>query len=81
MLEEGAQVVLDPEQPLPMDMIGHVTSAYWSEALNRSIALALIERGRDRHGATVYLPMPDGAVTAKVTGTVFYDPEGGRLSA
>ena len=27
-LEEGAQIVLDPNQPMPMKMIGHVTSSY-----------------------------------------------------
>ncbi|MDE2339464.1 MAG: (2Fe-2S)-binding protein, partial [Alphaproteobacteria bacterium] len=26
VLEEGAQIVADPKQPIPMDMIGHVTS-------------------------------------------------------
>ena len=40
VLEEGAQIVADPRQPVPMDMLGHVTSSYWSPALGRSIALA-----------------------------------------
>jgi len=26
-LEEGAQIVLDPDQPRPMKMVGHVTTA------------------------------------------------------
>src|SRR3546814_8035516 len=50
VLEEGAQIVDDPGQPLPMKMIGHVTSSYWSEALGRSIALAIVEGGRAREG-------------------------------
>jgi sarcosine oxidase subunit alpha len=33
VLAEGSQVVLDPKQPKPMKMIGHVTSSYWSESL------------------------------------------------
>ena len=81
VLEEGAQIVGDPSQPLPMTMIGHVTSSYWSEALGRSIALALVEGGRMRMGDTLYLPMPEGTHAARVTGTVFYDPAGERLSA
>ena len=42
VLEEGAQIVEHPDQPLPMKMIGHVTSSYWSENCGRSIALALV---------------------------------------
>ena len=33
-----------------MTMIGHVTSSYWSENCGRSIALALVDGGRGRHG-------------------------------
>ncbi|WP_210529682.1 sarcosine oxidase subunit alpha [Rubellimicrobium arenae] len=79
VLEEGAQIVADPNQPLPMTMIGHVTSSYWSEALGRSIAMALIEGGRDRQGETLHIPMPGRTLRAKVTGTAFVDPEGQRL--
>ncbi|MGR3464466.1 sarcosine oxidase subunit alpha [Limimaricola sp.] len=78
-LEEGAQIVLDPDQPKPMKMVGHVTSSYHSATLGRSIAMALIEGGRDRMGETVHVPMPDGVVRAKVTSTSFYDPDGDRL--
>jgi sarcosine oxidase subunit alpha len=79
VLEEGAQIVADPRQPLPMTMIGHVTSAYWSEALGRSIALALVEGGRDRIGQTLHIPMPSGAVAATVVAPAFYDAAGERL--
>jgi sarcosine oxidase, subunit alpha len=81
VLEEGAQIVLDPDQPLPMKMVGHVTSSYWSVALDRSIALAVIEGGNARMGETVHIPMPSGTLRAKVTGTVFFDPENKRLNA
>ncbi|BCH35740.1 sarcosine oxidase subunit alpha [Mesorhizobium sp. L-8-10] len=78
-LEEGAQIVLDPNQPKPMRMVGHVTSSYRSTAAGRPIAMALVEGGHKRTGETVFIPMPGGLVRAKVTGTVFYDPEGERL--
>ncbi|MDB5613893.1 MAG: sarcosine oxidase subunit alpha, partial [Devosia sp.] len=81
VLEEGAQIVLDPNQSVPMKMVGHVTSSYWSVALGRSIALAVIEGGNARMGETVHIPMPDGTLQAQVTGTVFLDPENTRLSA
>ncbi len=79
VLQEGAQIVADPDQPKPMKMLGHVTSSYWSPILNRSIAMAVVEGGFDRMGETLHVPMPDRTLTAKVTGTVFYDPENARL--
>jgi sarcosine oxidase subunit alpha len=78
-LEEGAQLVLDPNQPVPMKMVGHVTSSYHSDAVGRPIAFALLEGGHNRMGETIYIPMPDGVIRADVTGTVFYDPHGTRL--
>ena len=78
-LEEGAQIVLDPNQPLPTKMVGHVTSSYDSAALGHPIAMAVIEGGHDRMGETVWIPMPDRVIEAEVTGTVFYDPAGDRL--
>jgi len=79
VLEEGAQIVADPKQPIPMTMIGHVTSSYWSETLGRSIAMALVAGGHDMMGGTLYIPMPGKTHTAKVSGVVFYDSEGARL--
>lgn len=81
VLEEGAQIVLDPNQTPPMKMVGHVTSSYWSASLGRSIALAVIEGGRGREGQTVHIPMPGRTLAASITGMVFVDPENKRLSA
>ncbi|MEO8685530.1 MAG: sarcosine oxidase subunit alpha, partial [Devosia sp.] len=81
VLEEGAQIVLDPNQSVPMKMVGHVTSSYWSVSLGRSIALAVIEGGNARMGETVHIPMPGVTLQAEITGTVFLDPENTRLSA
>lgn len=80
VLEEGAQVVDNPNQPIPMKMIGHVTSSYWSENCGRSIALALVAGGRDRMGETLYVPMPDKVIEVEVTGMVFFDEKGERLN-
>ncbi|MDI4235578.1 sarcosine oxidase subunit alpha [Bradyrhizobium sp. Arg237L] len=79
VLEEGAQVVADPSEPVPMTMIGHVTSSYWSAALDRSIALALVQGGRARIGSRLSVPMPSGPLTVEVVQPIFYDPEGKRL--
>ncbi len=50
VLEEGAQIVADPNQPIPMKMIGHVTSSYWSENCGRSIAIGAGRRRSRRDG-------------------------------
>ena len=79
VLEEGGQIVADPNEPKPMTMLGHVTSAYWSENLGRSIAFALVAGGRARMGQTLYVPMKDKTIAVEVTDMVFFDKEGGRI--
>ncbi|MDD9910358.1 MAG: sarcosine oxidase subunit alpha [Ahrensia sp.] len=80
VLEEGAQIVDDPEQPTPMKMLGFVTSSYWSGSLGHSIAMALIEGGRDRIGEKLYVPVPDAEpIEVEITGTVFWDESGERI--
>ncbi len=81
VLEEGAQIVAEPNGLIPATMIGHVTSSYWSETLGRSIALAVVHGGRAREGGTIFVPMPDAIHEASVGGVVFFDPDGKRLAA
>jgi sarcosine oxidase subunit alpha len=81
VLEEGAQLVADPRQPVPMDIIGHVTSSYWSPALERSVALGMVKAGRSRIGETLHVPMPDQTIAVTVAQPQFYDPSGARLHA
>ena len=81
VLEEGAQIVADPNQPMPMTMIGHVTSSYWrarSAGRSRWRSSRVAAQGR---GETMHVPMPGGVHAATIGGTVFVDPEGKRLSA
>ena len=78
-LEEGAQIVFDPNQPVPMKMVGHVTSSYDVGTSGRPIALALVEGGQSRMGEIVHIPMPDRTIAAKITSTIFVDPENARL--
>ncbi|MEX3010282.1 sarcosine oxidase subunit alpha [Hoeflea sp. TYP-13] len=80
VLEEGAQIVADPNQPVPMKMLGHVTSSYWSENCGHSIAMALVADGRAKTGETLYVPMPDRTIEVEVTGTVFFDEKGERVN-
>ncbi len=77
-IPEGAQLVLEDTGRIPMPMVGHVTSSYRSAILDRTFALAMVERGDERIGETVYAPMPERTIAAVVTAPVFYDAEGAR---
>ena len=80
VLQEGAQIVANPDQPIPMKMIGFVTSSYWSGTLDKSIAMALVEGGKEMMGESLYVPMEDETIEVEVTGSVFYDQQGERLN-
>jgi sarcosine oxidase subunit alpha len=79
LLEEGAQITQSPAPPPGTGALGHVTSAYHSDAAGRSIALALVADGRNRLGETLHVPMPGGAVPVIVVKPIFHDPEGSLL--
>jgi len=74
----GSQIVSEVKQRPPMNMIGHVTSSYHSPILGRSIALALVENGRSKHGEWIYVPQEKGTVKALIRDPIFFDPEGRR---
>ncbi|WP_016853745.1 sarcosine oxidase subunit alpha family protein [Halomonas smyrnensis] len=79
VLEEGAQIVLDPNHSIPMPMEGHVTSSYYSPTLASGFALAVVKGGHQKMGETVYLPMVDGQVhEAEIVSPIFLDPKGER---
>jgi sarcosine oxidase, subunit alpha len=81
VLDEGAQIVNDPNQPIPMKMIGHVTSSYASSNVGRSIALAMVVDGRMRMNERLHVTTPSGFAQATIVEPVFLDPEGVRLHA
>jgi sarcosine oxidase subunit alpha len=77
-IAEGAQLVDSPEITIPMPMLGHVTSAYRSVALESHFALALVKGGRGRIGETLYA-WSEGTVTPVIVAdAVLLDPEGTR---
>lgn len=78
VLPEGAQLVAELGGTPPVRMIGHVTSSYDGARLGRSFALALVERGRSRHGEAIWAPLPDRIVGAQICPPVFYDIENHR---
>jgi len=78
VLPDGAYAVKAVKDKPPMEMIGQVTSSYHSPTLGRSIAMALIERGRSRMGETIAFPVEGKVIKAKIVDPVFYDKEGSR---
>ncbi|MCI4664397.1 MAG: sarcosine oxidase subunit alpha family protein [Neomegalonema sp.] len=81
VLPEGAHAVEGARANGLPRMIGHVSSSYWSPTLKRSIALAMIERGPERIGSTVTIPLGGRkTIRAKVVDPRFYDPENERLA-
>jgi sarcosine oxidase subunit alpha len=80
VLEEGAQIV-DETNKKPVEMLGHVTSSYFSPNLNKSIALAVIKSGKKLNGKKMLVPMKNKNIKVTVTNTVFLDKENKRLNA
>ena len=79
VLPEGAQLVFDPKQSIPMQMVGHVTSSYMSAAMGYSFAMAVVKGGLKRMGERVFAPLADGSVIeAEIVSSVFFDPKGDR---
>jgi sarcosine oxidase subunit alpha len=79
VLPEGAQLVFDPKQTIPMQMVGHVTSSYMSAALGYSFAMGVVKGGLKRTGERVFAPLADGSlIEAEIVSSVFYDPKGDR---
>ena len=79
-IPEGSQLVeVDhSKRPPPIPMIGFVTSSYWSVALETNFCLALVERGRGRHGDVIEVALKGGPALARIVDPVFYDKEGAR---
>jgi sarcosine oxidase subunit alpha len=79
VIPEGSQAVNDYNQTIPMEMLGHVTSSYYSANLGHSIAMGMIKNGLNRMGESVYYPLADGSIIeAEICSPVFYDPKGER---
>lgn len=62
---------------------GWITSTTYSPALERFIAMGMLERGRERIGETVQLASPVEGLTlsARIVSPHFFDPEGSRQNA
>ncbi len=80
IMREGAQVVKKLNRKPPMDMVGYVTSSYYSSNLGRSIAMGLIKDGRKLMGQKLWVPvMGKRPIAVRVTEPIFLDKENRRL--
>ena len=80
VLEEGAQIVAETNKK-PFEMLGHVTSSYYSPNLKKSIALAVVKNGKKLKGQKMFVPMKNKTINVTITDTVFLDKENKRLNA
>jgi sarcosine oxidase subunit alpha len=80
VLEEGAQIVSELNQK-PVEMLGHVTSSYFSPNLNKSIALAVVRDGKNMRGKKLFIPMENKNISVTVSSTIFFDEENKRINA
>ncbi len=78
VLPDGAHAVEGGKNQYGQEnMIGHVTSTYFSPTLGHSIAMALIKGGAKRMGEVLSFPIGNGQVIkATIVDPVFYDKEG-----
>ncbi len=81
VLDEGAQLTMQAGPPPGTPSLGHVTSAYGTTTLGRSIALAMLADGRSRLGETLFAQGAGRPAAVRVVDPVFLDPEGVRLNA
>ncbi len=80
VLEEGAQIVADVDKS-PIEMLGHVTSSYFSPNLKKSIALGVVKGGKKMMGQRLIIPMENKKINVTVADPVFLDKENKRLNA
>ena len=80
ILEEGAQIVADVNKS-PIEMLGHVTSSYYSPNLKKSIALGVVRGGKNMMGKKLIIPMENKTINVTVADPVFLDKQNKRLNA
>ena len=83
-MKQGAQIIAEPGQRPPIEMIGHITSTGYCAELDHPIALGLIRGGLEAwDGKTVYMsfPLRNLTVPIRVVSPVFVDPQGERVHA
>ncbi|NIA67408.1 sarcosine oxidase subunit alpha family protein [Pelagibius litoralis] len=79
-VRSGSHLIV-PNGESPPRSLGHVTSSTYSPALEKYIALGLLEDGRNRIGEALVAtyPLKGHNVDVEVVSSHFFDPEGSRM--
>lgn len=78
VLSEGAQIL---NSNTNSNMLGHVTSSYFSPTLNRSIAMGLVRDGLRRKGEKIIVATAKGKRSpSTIESYVFFDPDGLKMN-
>ncbi|MEQ8355965.1 MAG: sarcosine oxidase subunit alpha family protein [Kiloniellaceae bacterium] len=82
-IRPGAHLVAANDTASPPRSLGHITSVTYSPALEKYIALGLLEDGPSRLGAKLVAtyPLKNIDVAVEVVSPHFFDPEGSRMHA
>tara|TARA_B100000029_G_scaffold124770_1_gene118243 strand:- start:441 stop:1193 length:753 start_codon:yes stop_codon:yes gene_type:complete len=83
-IEEGQHVIEKENLSIPIkkpiEMLGHVTSSYFSPTLKHSVAMALIKGGKKKVGSKLYVSTSDlNVIPVEVVETSFIDPKNERM--
>ncbi|HIP79126.1 MAG TPA: sarcosine oxidase subunit alpha family protein, partial [Kiloniellaceae bacterium] len=80
-VRSGSHLVAADDSASPPRSLGHVTSSTYSPALEKYIALGLLENGRERIGQELIAsyPLKGHRVEVEVVSSHFFDPEGSRM--
>ncbi len=79
VLPDGVHLTARQKIKIPVTTDGYVTSTYFSPVLEHSIAMGMVDNGRDRMGQTLYAQKLDGtSIPVTINQPVFYDKEGER---
>ncbi len=79
-IPEGSQLVEEGSgaSAPPVPMLGHVTSSYWSPALDSHFCLALVKNGRARQGERIEAALSSASIPVRICSPVLYDPDNAR---
>ena len=77
-LAGGAHIVEQLDETAPSGSIGHISSACYSPALGKYIALALVKGGTSRHGTRAFVsdPLRKRFGPVEIVSHHFFDPDG-----
>jgi sarcosine oxidase subunit alpha len=80
-IRPGAHLIAANDTAKPPRSLGHITSTTYSPALEKYIALGLLENGPARIGETLVAtyPLKNINVDVEVVSSHFFDPDGSRM--